>query len=87
MATAEQSDDVERAFLSLKTQIATMQAGLETQLATMKADLKTQIATMQADLETQAARSEARLIRWIVGSVAGGVAVMSAMLVLREVVR
>ena len=76
MATAEQSDDIERAFLSLKKQIATMQA-----------DLAKQIATTKTNLETQAARSEARLIRWIVGSVAGGVAVMSAMLVLREVVR
>ena len=78
----------------LETQIVTRTADLETQLATTKADLETQIATRTADLEkqiagveTQAARSEARLIRWMVAAVAGGVAIMSVLLGILEAVR
>lgn len=90
--------DVERVRLSVETQIATRTADLEThlvtrtadletQLATTKADLEKQIATTKADLETQAARAEARLTRWIVGAVAGGVGAMGLLLGILEAVR
>ena len=54
MATAEQWDDVERAFRSLEKRLA---------------------------------EREARLIRWIVGAVAGGVGAMGLLLGILEAVR
>ena len=71
----------------LEKQVATTTADLEKQVATTKADLEKQIATRTADLETQAARMEARLIRWMVGAVAAGVAVMGVLLGILEAVR
>ena len=86
--------DVERVRLSVETQIATRTAdletqiaGLEAQVATTKAGLEAQIATTKADLETQAARMEARLIRWMVGAVMAGVAMMGVLLGILEAVR
>ena len=86
--------DVERVRLSVETQIATRTADLETHLVTRTADLETQLAMRTADLEkqiadlhTQAARAEARLTRWIVGAVAGGVGAMGLLLGILEAVR
>ena len=79
--------DLETQIAGLETKVTVRTADLETQLATTKADLEKQIATTKADLETQAARSEARLIRWMVAAVAGGVAIMSLLLGILEAVR
>ncbi len=86
--------DVESVRLTLETQIATKTADLGTQIATNRSEMDTrfarveaQIATNKSDLERQMAQIETRLTRWIVGAVAGGVAIIGVLIGVLEAVR
>lgn len=91
---ATRTADLETQIAGLEMKVTAKTADLETQLATTKADLEKQIATRTAGLEkqiaalhTQSARSEARLTRWMVAAVAGGVGAMGLLLGILEAVR
>ena len=51
------------------------------------ARVEAQIATNKSDLERQMAQIETRLTRWIVGAVAGGVAIIGVLIGVLEAVR